>query len=252
MRCVFLDIDGVLNRLAYIHAAQATRRLTCVDRPELEIDPVTVAHLNRLLATTGARVVVSSSWRQRLTRLELVAALTARGFRGAVIGTTPRLYLDAAGRKLRRGDEIAAWLAAHPYVSSFVILDDETDMAHLATHLVKTRLDVGLTESSTDAAIRTLQSQDVGGSYPPDHATLMLGEDADAVCAVKVVELARDCVRVDHAGAVWSFDRRTGQRCDGPDGEWLLVSHLRPSLRRRCFDRGGRDEASPSVAGGAQ
>lgn len=47
-------------------------------------------------------------------------------------------------RHVERGHEIQRWLSEHPEVTSFAILDDDTDMAHLYDRLVLTDCEDGL------------------------------------------------------------------------------------------------------------
>lgn len=66
------------------------------------------------------------------------------------IGLTPVLE-DA-----ERGLEIQAWLDRDGYKGVFVIVDDDSDMAHLMPHLVKTDNNVGLTEERAGEIIKRL------------------------------------------------------------------------------------------------
>lgn len=53
----------------------------------------------------------------------------------------------------------SAWLVSYPRpVESFVILDDNQDMVHLAHRLVRTQFSAGLTEADAEVAIRILES----------------------------------------------------------------------------------------------
>ncbi len=155
-RYLLLDVDGVLNswdwwqrrsdRDAKIddgdERSRATRDavhalLVC---PALyELDPVAVARLNGLLARTGARVVVSSTWRLGRTHAELYALLRGQGVVADFAGTTPEL------RSRRRGHQIQAWMdATGVRDSQIAIVDDDSDMEHLAHRLVKTEFATGL------------------------------------------------------------------------------------------------------------
>ena len=55
-----------------------------------------------------------------------------------------------------RGHEIQEWLDRHPETESFVILDDGTDMAHLASYLVNTDFANGLEDKHVSQAIEIL------------------------------------------------------------------------------------------------
>lgn len=145
---LFLDIDGVLNSQEFFERARAD---ALSRRPIWHmLDPEKVTMLNEILAATGAKVVVSSSWRIPFTMDDIYAALTHRGFRGTIIGKTP-----SGGRT--RGDEIQAWLdfqATKPV--RFAILDDSADMAHLAPFLVRTTWELGMEQCHVGRAIEML------------------------------------------------------------------------------------------------
>lgn len=114
-KVLFLDLDGVLNS-----------HRSCVafgDFPHgldpvavAKFDPVGLALVRHFCKATGVSVVLSSSWRILHPWAEVGAALQL-----PIIDATPRL----AGP---RGNEIAAWLAAHPEVEQWAILDDDSDM----------------------------------------------------------------------------------------------------------------------------
>jgi Swiss Army Knife RNA repair-like protein len=136
-RVIFLDIDGVVAPIRQW------------DRYG-DLEPACIHVLNEIVATGGADVVVSSTWRHGKTVAELQAMLEARGFTGCVIDKTPS---DIRGAT--RGDEIAAWLADNP-VDGFVIIDDHVDMGELRTHLVLTEPAHGLQPAHVARAIAML------------------------------------------------------------------------------------------------
>lgn len=113
MKVLFLDIDGVLN---------STR--TCVahggyphDFTEMRaFDRVAIKLLQRMCDSAGVQVVLSSAWRITHSAKEAADALGL-----PIIDVTPNL-----GTK--RGEEIAAWLAKHPEVTDYAIVDDDSDM----------------------------------------------------------------------------------------------------------------------------
>ena len=170
MKIVFLDVDGVLNSEALLRAKDDEHRTRgCPARCEcyrLEhlIDPAAVTRLNRVLSATGAKVVISSSWRKLLDPDELRRVLRDHGFDGEVIGETPDGPNDPAfvdwHDRIERGHEIAHWLAEHHgEVTGFVILDDCSDMAWLRPKLVQTDASVGFTDADAEAAIRMLEGR---------------------------------------------------------------------------------------------
>jgi hypothetical protein len=145
-RVIFLDIDGVLAPI---------RRW---DRYG-DLDPGCIRALNEIVAQGGADVVVSSTWRYGRTVAELQAMLDAHGFVGRVLDKTP-----IGGPGDGRGEEIAAWLAAHA-VDGYAIIDDHGDMGTLHGHLVQTHPAQGLQSADVPRAIATLRRSVNGG--PP-------------------------------------------------------------------------------------
>lgn len=137
---VFLDIDGVLNSRDWF--AGLTRRVESVGVWDGawadQLDPACVDRLSRIVESTGADVVVSSSWREVMPLSQLAVHLRARGFIGDVIDCTP-ITGD-------RCEEIRAWLAANPDVDRYVILDDDP-RAGGPDHHVKTEWATGLTDN---------------------------------------------------------------------------------------------------------
>ncbi len=143
-RILFLDIDGVLNSTEFFKRTEFEAR---GERPGSMIDETCVGRLNRLLYRIQADVVFSSSWRIHFSQAEIVDGLQQHGFRGDVIGITPK-YLGC------RGNEIQAWLTARGRsADDCVILDDSSDMAHLIPRLIRTSNDVGLTDADCDRAV---------------------------------------------------------------------------------------------------
>lgn len=131
---IFLDFDGVL--------------VTVHDR-YMAGSPYCVAMLNEITDKTGAKIVVSSSWRCGNSVDELAVLLKKWGVTGEVLGKTPVMH----GKK--RGHEIQAWLDANP-VKAFVILDDDADMAHLRPALVKCHSRHGIDAKHVAKAIEKL------------------------------------------------------------------------------------------------
>lgn len=180
MKIVFLDFDGVLNYRKFLHKKKQDGELPCTEAelkfcesvpPEHDagyylfwlraLDPARVAIVEDLVQKSGAKVVVSSSWRAAWNAEELTNFLRAVGFTSEVIDVTPRhLHLKEkySGKQIMRGWEIQEWLDAHPEVESFVILDDDSDMDHLSSRHIKTNYDVGITRSKAKRALKLLNT----------------------------------------------------------------------------------------------
>ncbi len=134
---IFLDIDGVLAPIR------------TWDRYG-DVDPACMRVLNEIIASSGAGVVVSSTWRYGKTVSDLQGIFDAHGFMGSVLDRTPTHMPGAA-----RGDEIAAWLGDNA-VAGCVIIDDHADMGRLSSHLVQTHPAHGLRPAHVAPAIATL------------------------------------------------------------------------------------------------
>lgn len=154
MRVIFLDVDGVL-----ISEERFWRAQLAPGAPLL-YSPAALTALRSLAERSGARVVLTSSWRPAPgcapapLWLQLQSVLAHNGTPAA--GATPFL---ADGRR-DRGEEIAAWLADHP-AEGFVILDDHdrfSSQPALRHRLVRMNPRTGLTAQDAEKALPLLLS----------------------------------------------------------------------------------------------
>lgn len=143
MKVIFLDFDGVL--------VTAHDRFTAGS-------PFCVSLLNHITYETGAKLVVSSMWRIGRDTEELQTLLKEWEVEGECIGKTPVMH------DKERGDEIQAWLDEHSEVTSFVILDDDSDMAHLRGKWVKCHAYHGIDEAQSAEAIAMLSETKVSAT----------------------------------------------------------------------------------------
>ncbi len=144
MKVIFLDIDGVLN-----NQEVSIRKK---DEGCRVWDEKCVNRLNRITDETGAKIVISSTWRRSKDFYSII--VNEMGITGEIIGKTIDYLLTP---NTKRGDEIEEWLSRHPEITIFVILDDNDDMAHLIDHLIQTDFEIGLTDEHADEAIRRLK-----------------------------------------------------------------------------------------------
>ena len=119
------------------------------------LDPVSIARLNEIVRRTGAKVVISSSWRIGGGHEPVAAILGRAGFVGEVIDATPVTIALAPGIEHERGHEIAAWMSERQ-IDRFVILDDCDDMAHLRSRLVQTSWSEGLLDEHVERTVTLL------------------------------------------------------------------------------------------------
>lgn len=106
MKVIFLDIDGVLNS----DQMKNPRELPYI------VDEKLLEMLRELLMRTGAKVVLTSSW-----RIDPIGLYAAEYWGIPHYGVCP----DLPDRS--RKEEILIWLSEHPTVTRFVVIDDEDD-----------------------------------------------------------------------------------------------------------------------------
>jgi hypothetical protein len=106
MKVIFLDIDGVLN---------------CTQTPNPRkfpyiVDQTLLMRFHRLLESSGADVVLSSTW-----RYDPAGLFSAKHWGIPFIDVIPDMP------HVPRCNEILEWLRNHPQVSRFAVIDDEDD-----------------------------------------------------------------------------------------------------------------------------
>jgi hypothetical protein len=157
MKCIFLDIDGVLNNaysrsLPMIGVKEYNFYCRGTNAGLNDFDPACVDRLNRIVKSTDAKIVISSDWRLYFYGEEfhiLRKYLIGRGIRANIIGHTNCFdYAD-------RAKEIEMWLDENE-VESFVILEDWCDMGNLEEFTIRTDSDEGLAERHVEQAVRIL------------------------------------------------------------------------------------------------
>ena len=119
------------------------------------LDERAICQLRRIVETTGAEIVLSSSWRwYKEQRNTIHKQLKRKNI--DFIDTTP-IEITV---KMSRADEINAWLEKHPEIDNYVILDDEEIKdIELIPHWVKTTFKHGLTRDKAEQAIKILKGE---------------------------------------------------------------------------------------------
>ena len=155
MKAIFLDFDGVIT----------------TQRTRYELDKRKLNILGRILEKTDAKIVISSSWRRYTLEATLEKLNDASGcfmnnmifpFCDKVVGVTDRLYAFCVGSnekhyRICRGNEIDKYLSEHEEITSYVILDDDSDMLlKQKSYFVKTDTYRGLSNRDADKAIKIL------------------------------------------------------------------------------------------------
>lgn len=179
MRLLFLDFDGVLNSRSWLERRPSKEdfaRQMDISPEEFNhdqlrwalrsIDPDAVAALNDIVSLSGARIVVSSTWRHMWSLPRLEWLLRQRGFGHHIYGATPdaQFVRERGDKRICRGEEIAAWLRMFdtwdtpvPMSTidprSIVIIDDESDMEPLEARLFQTHHDHGLRAADVERIV---------------------------------------------------------------------------------------------------
>lgn len=156
-KIIFLDFDGVIS--------------TPESHWDLDTDKIKL--VKHICDVTGAKIVISSSWRKYNLEDTLHSITTSQEQMGRqrflypeyLIDVTPRMYSFKHGHRetyyqVCRGVEIDQWLKEHKNVDRYVILDDEDDMLlYQKTHLVKTDSNKGISQRDAEEAIKILTSK---------------------------------------------------------------------------------------------
>ena len=160
MRLIFLDIDGVLVPYPLAHDAERV----CQDiLPDTDgcpaFAPQCVSELNWICESSGATIVISSTWRQHIPSLGTMrSVLGSQGVTATIVGMTPIAGGD--WDRHDRGDEVAHYLAPLD-VESFVVLDDfDMGWDGLEQFWVRPRGTVGLQRSDAEKAVEILCRND--------------------------------------------------------------------------------------------
>lgn len=150
-RIIFLDFDGVLNTEYYQGLLQFQGK-QWQDQYGAFFDPRAVRQLKRVIDTTGADIVVESSW--KYLGLEAMQELwRVRNLPGRVIDITPSLTGNAS-----KGEGISAWLSEYVTPDTrYVIIDDEyVVLDSQIPYFIWTNPYEGLTEDQANRAISIL------------------------------------------------------------------------------------------------
>lgn len=146
MQCSLLDIP--------ITTKNDDRLIKTKDKYGNIFDPRCIINLEWILFKTGAKIVISSSWRNNLNDMQKF--WKERRYPGDVIGITPRL------KSRIRGEEIQQFINEFDMLlSSYCILDDNKDMMkHQKSNFVHINEDFGITYYNADHAIKILNKND--------------------------------------------------------------------------------------------
>lgn len=154
-KLIFLDIDGVLNSERYFKSRAFGFPGMISKRDKLDPDAVKI--LSDVIACTGAKIIISSTWRLAYSKREIATLLRniAPFPPGTFGGVTPDHGVTG-----NRGDEIAHFLKRVSAFSYCIIDDMPTDgFTHeqRERHLVTTNYESGLLKSHVPKILNSLQ-----------------------------------------------------------------------------------------------
>lgn len=143
MKVIFLDFDGVITTL----------------ESRWNIDSEKCKLVKRICDETGAKIVISSSWRK--SNLEYTMKQFSKEsflLYDYVIDVTKRLSISgSASITIPRGVEILEYIESHDSITNYVILDDDIDMLlWQRNHFVHTSTYEGINEKNVEQAIKIL------------------------------------------------------------------------------------------------
>lgn len=137
-KVLFLDIDGVLNNSASLAEG-------------VHIIPEKCLLVRDVCWRTGAKIVISSTWRSDRSLDELQRIFRLMGLGGLIVDVTPW------HKEGPRGDEIAHWLRDNTKTRQYAIIDDDADMLEKQMpYFVKTEFRVGISTFERDKLIDIL------------------------------------------------------------------------------------------------
>lgn len=153
MKVIFLDFDGVITNL----------------ESKFNLDSEKMKMVKQICDVTGAKIVISSSWRYRTVEKTVEYITTIGAFRPIpflmpelVVGVTPRFYFkddEDNPIQIPRGLEISHYIKTHKDIENYVILDDDSDMLlWQKDNFIQTDTYEGITEKDVKRAIEILNA----------------------------------------------------------------------------------------------
>lgn len=169
MKIIFLDIDGVLNSNRYEDFLLSHNECP-FDENGAIFDPICVEALKRLILTTKAKIVISSSWKDNRICKNAYSILKkmwkSRNLPGEILDITPTLTPNCLLREYGitnttawKGYEIDQWLRSSTQYHSYIIIDDEDIVLdYQRPFFIMTDRYNGLSDADVEIGIRIFNS----------------------------------------------------------------------------------------------
>ena len=187
MKIIFLDIDGVLNHEEWYTSGRAHEAYEATGKTDIKaynFDPESWKWIQKLIDETGAKIVLSSSWRwyDLQATIEEYKNTAFKPIIDNLVGVTPGTMSRNRGQEINRFFDIVngnitqnlpqaiEWLKEHPLeilsstgqkIDQYVIFDDNIDMTkEQKKHLVQVDSWVGIQEKDYIKAKKILNNED--------------------------------------------------------------------------------------------
>ena len=116
MKVIFLDFDGVLNCERYVKQSEQFGVI---------IDPEKLKLVKKIVDATGAKIVLSTSWREHWDKASEGCDKIGLQINEIFASADIEIFDKIPEINLRRAFQIDCWLSEHPDVTDFVVIDDE-------------------------------------------------------------------------------------------------------------------------------
>lgn len=181
MKIIFLDIDGVLNHEKWYRSGKAKEIYEQTkDIKAYNFDPSSWEYIQKLIDNTGAKIVLSSSWRcwDLASTIKEYKDTAFKPIIDNIVGVTPSTMSRNRGEEINRFFDIVngkttqsspseiEWLTEHPLeilsasgekIEQYVIFDDDTDFTNeQKEHLVHVDCWEGVNEECYNKALSVL------------------------------------------------------------------------------------------------
>ncbi|MBQ2946436.1 MAG: hypothetical protein IJE04_01105 [Bacilli bacterium] len=140
MKVIFLDVEGVLNtRETYERAYRLHGHTTMID---LELDMFRIGYLKQIIDETGAKIVLSSSFRYFFHKEDdkvFPVSLKGKRLYDNLRKYDVEIYDITPTTMGSREDQVKEWLSNRDDIESFVIIDDDANnFDELYSNLIQT------------------------------------------------------------------------------------------------------------------
>lgn len=152
MKVIFLDVDGVINNNYYYLESDKEE-----DQCYQFLSKRLIENLKRIVDETGAKLVLSSSWRSSLDDNLKPRSVMGQYLVEALSKDGLFLYDKTEVLGINRYEEIKTWIKNHPQTTRYVVLDDsDYSWKDLSVNWIRPDANTGISESNVIESIKIL------------------------------------------------------------------------------------------------